>query len=70
MVRPAFAPPPPLKASKDAQDQSVSSQSYLQIHMAIIGLHPSKQLVVVSYVDQDLGITPDCLVQYAEWTRF
>ena len=69
----SFALPPPPRWSLERCTGSVwvsKVRVYLQIHMTIIGLHPTKQLVVISYVDQDLGITPNCLVQYAEWTRF
>lgn len=34
----------------------------LQIHVSIIGLYPSQELVVVSYIHKNLCIATDCLV--------
>lgn len=41
----------------------------LQIHVPIVGFDSSKKLVVVSNVDEDLGVPLDGLPQYAERTR-
>ena len=39
---------------------------FLQIHVSVVSLYPSQQLVVVANIDQDLGVPLDGLPQYAK----
>ena len=46
------------------------SSSHSQIHMAIISLDPSQQLVIISDVDQNLRVAFDGFVEDAEGSWF
>ena len=43
---------------------------HLQIHVSIIGLDPTQQLVVISDIDQDLQVPSYSFVEHAEGPSF